>query len=565
MRRGRVYGRAAAAWVAVVLVLGVLAAVWGVTTASARESFGPHVAQYAVTTDGEVSVDLGPLGAVVLDSPLPVRLGVHVVVEEIPREVSEVAPVGTTLSRLSGDLDRYVQFFTAPDATVDDVRDALVADALRRTLVAWGVGLAVVVVVHLLLGRRRREELATAATQHRALLAGGLVVVLAGGVVAAGARPEPSDDAAARPAPVFDGTPLEGARITGRLAGVVDTVGGYVKRQVRETDAFYERVTDGLEVAWEAGATPLPVGTLPVAGTVAPGAPATVGAPVAPGAAVLDPEAQQEDPLTLLVVSDLHCDIGMAEPVARLVQLSGTDVVLDAGDTTMDGSEVEKTCVTAFAKAIGPDVPVVVADGNHDSETTSSQEREAGWTVLDGETVEVEGLRILGDSDPDATRLLRGTSPASDETKEEVAERLATTACEEEPDLLLVHNPRVGAQALEQGCVPAQVSGHLHTRTDPQRIGSGVRYISSSTAGAVEGKLTVGPLQGTAEMTLLRVDRDTSAVTGWRLVEVSPQAEVTVGPWKPWPVAQPATPVSPPATATEPAGTAAVPTPVSPG
>ena len=39
-----------------------------------------------VDADAEVTVDLGPLGTLVIDSPLPAGLGVHVVVREIPRD-----------------------------------------------------------------------------------------------------------------------------------------------------------------------------------------------------------------------------------------------------------------------------------------------------------------------------------------------------------------------------------------------------------------------------------------------------------------------------------------------
>ena len=60
-----------------------------------------------------------------------------------------------------------------------------------------------------------------------------------------------------------------------------------------------------------------------------------------------------------------------------------------------------------------------------------------------------------------------------------------------------------------------------------------MRYGSSSTAGAVSGGATIGPLQGVAEMTVLRL-RD-GAVQDWRLVQVRPDGAAVVSEPKPWP------------------------------
>ena len=95
------------------LVGVLLAVVFGVTTATADLSLGPHQARYDVTTDSLVTVDLGPLGTLELDSPLPLTLGVHVTVEEIPDSFTAV-DAATTLQALSGDLQGYLQFFAGP-------------------------------------------------------------------------------------------------------------------------------------------------------------------------------------------------------------------------------------------------------------------------------------------------------------------------------------------------------------------------------------------------------------------------------------------------------------------
>ena len=90
---------------------------WAVLTAQTDSTFGPHEAHYAVTADAAIDVDLGPLGTVVIpaDGLLPLGLGVHVRVGEIPVE-SGVG--GSTIDALGGDLTAYLALFTDPGAHV---------------------------------------------------------------------------------------------------------------------------------------------------------------------------------------------------------------------------------------------------------------------------------------------------------------------------------------------------------------------------------------------------------------------------------------------------------------
>lgn len=589
--RRRVEGRRVLRFLLVALLVLVPSAAWGVATASAQASLGPHVARYEVTLDHEITVDLGPLGTLVIDSPLPLTLGARVVVQEIPREVTAIQGADT-LEALSADLERYVQFFGSPSATLEDAVWALAADALRRTFLAAGLVTGTALALRGLLGPARRREVASAARPHAPALAGGtaLVLVLVGTVTASDHRvtvTEREHQASA----VFDGTPLEGARITGRLAGVIDTYGGYVVDAVRDNDAFYAAARDNLAEAWQArrasdaalatlrgerpfgpeadaaeggtdeggtgeggtgeGGTDDPSRTAPTE-TPGPTAPAATPDPDAPpGGPAREPDDEQvDDPaevpaeaqapaelVTLLVVSDLHCNVGMASVIGEAARLSGARVLLDGGDTTVNGTAVESYCVTAFASALPAGVETVVSGGNHDSAETAAQYRGAGAVVLDGEVVEVAGLRVLGDSDPRATRIGVGTMLRGDETMPEASARLADVACEDADgvDLLLVHDPVMGDQALDRGCAPAQVSGHMHRRVGPTRDGEGVRYVSASTAGAALGRPTVGPLSGVAEMTVLRFDPASRRFVDYRLVRVRPDASVDVGYAVRWP------------------------------
>ncbi|MEL7974515.1 metallophosphoesterase family protein [Isoptericola sp. F-RaC21] len=520
--------------------------VFGVSTATAELGFGPHEAVYSVTNDSLVVVDLGPLGTLEIDSPLPLGLGVDVVVKEIPADLTTVG-AANTLTALSQDLESYLQFFSSPDVAVRSVALALVENALWRSLGAAAVLVVAGFAVRWLLGPARRRELADAmAPRTGEITAGVAVVALVVTTVSSGAVGSTSQGQPA--SPVFAGTALEGARITGRLAGVIDTYGGQLVKLYQDNEDFYADADDDLSAAWDARPASEAAASAADAGTLfaSPG-PAEPTAPAAPPRVA--PSGGGEDgPVTLVVISDLHCNTGMTPLIRTTIERSGADVVLNAGDTTMNGTSVEKVCVDSFASAVPRGVPMVVADGNHDSQVTSGQEAAHGQKILDGQVIDVEGVRILGDRDALETRVGVGTNVARERTPEQQASDLATTACEDRDgvDLLLIHTPPVGLDALETGCVPFQVSGHTHRRSGPEQVGQGIRYVNGSTAGAAPNQPTVGPLHGTAEMTVLRFDPTTRRMLDVQVVSVTPDGAATVGEREPVPeVAPPAADAAP--------------------
>ena len=243
------------------------------------------------------------------------------------------------------------------------------------------------------------------------------------------------------------------------------------------------------------------------------------------------------------MVTDLHCNIGMAEVIGTAADEFDADLIINAGDTVMAGTSVESYCVSAFADGFGSDRPVVFADGNHDSRTTTEQEVEAGWIPLEGEPVEVAGLRFLGDNDPTISSLGQPTRPTREETVLEMGDRLAAQGCElaeegEQVDVLLVHSPYAGRQIIEAGCAPMSLSGHLHQQIGPRQLGLGTQYIGASTAGAAEGSPTIGPLNDPATITAIRWDPDTHLPVDYRIVTVGTDTSVVLSDWTPWP-AQP--------------------------
>ncbi|MBE1877721.1 metallophosphoesterase family protein [Myceligenerans pegani] len=499
-------------WTVAVVATLLVCAGFGATTARAELSLGPHQALYEVTGDPHLVVDLGPLGRIVSSSPLPLGLGVTVTVKEIPADLTAVdAP--RTLDAMSRDLDAYLQFFDSPGQTIDTASRALVEDAVIRTLVAFGVVVLFCFAVREALGAQRRGELAARIAPRTWQLTGAAVLVVFVWATSTGSVPERRTTEPAEASMVFAGTPLEGATLTGRLARVIDTYSGQLAGLYRNNSGYYTVARENLEAAWDEAD----------AREVAPPPP---------------------DTLTVLLISDLHCNTGMTPLVRTAAVRSGAGLVLNAGDTTINGTDVENVCVDSFATAVPDDVPFVVSDGNHDSVLTSAAERRQGQIVLDGEIVEAAGLRILGDRDPLETRIGGGTTAIREETPAEAGRRLRDVACEardagERIDVLLVHTPAVGDAGLRSGCVPFQLSGHMHQRIGPDAIGYGLRYVNSTTGGASLGKLSVGPLQYPAAMTVLRFDTVSRSFTQLREIVVEPDQSVTVGDWESMPPAWP--------------------------
>jgi hypothetical protein len=595
---------------ATLLVTGLLALAVGVSTASTRASLGPHEADYQVTLDRQATVELGPLGAVVADSPLPWPLGIEVVVREIPLQLGTT---GSPMTGLLADLQAYAQLFSHPEAAVAAATRGLVADALGRTTVVWSVALVLIAAGRLASQGLLRDHVRAALARPGVTPLGAvssLALVAAVLVPAVQQRP-----VVGLSPPVLDGTPMEGVQITGRLADLIATYGHVLRDAYEENEEFYALASQNLRTAVAEddqsapvappslladGVTGTPeVGPVPVDGAAGraadpdadaadPEASAPVGEAVdqeasAPGAEAVDPETQAPDaaaldaplvdpdaepdapldendgtlaepdaagvpggataspepepePVTFVLVSDLHCNVGMADVITAAVDAFAADAVLDAGDTVVSGSSVESYCVDAFAGAVPGGVPVVVATGNHDSVTTAEQERAAGWTVLGGDVVDVAGVRILGDTDPTLTAIGAGTRPERDETIPEMEERLARTACDardagDPVDLLLIHNPRAGTATLESGCATLQLSGHWHRTVGPEPLGAGLRYVSTSTGGGAGGGATVGPLTSDAELTVLRIDRATGEPMDYRRVLVGTDASVRLGTW----------------------------------
>ncbi len=108
--------------------------------------------------------------------------------------------------------------------------------------------------------------------------------------------------------------------------------------------------------------------------------------------------AQGADLVTVLHVSDIHLNPLAFDLIDRLVTQFGVDVVVDTGDITTWGTQVESDTLSRIR---GVKAPYVFVRGNHDSRLTQAAVAAApNAIVLDGDVREVAGLVIAGIGDP---------------------------------------------------------------------------------------------------------------------------------------------------------------------
>ncbi|MFZ5648621.1 MAG: metallophosphoesterase family protein [Bacillota bacterium] len=186
----------------------------------------------------------------------------------------------------------------------------------------------------------------------------------------------------------------------------------------------------------------------------------------------------REGQVKVLHVSDIHNNPAALGYVQRIADLFKVDMIIDTGDITDYGTPLESMVLERLS---GLKVPYLFVPGNHDSpETVKKMRSIRGVTVLDGKTVTVNGLRIMGIPDP---------SSASSDIEPPSLDMIPVYAQESEkalqaqpvqPDILALHNHRI-AQRLA-GKAPVIIYGHDHKLAVEEKEGS--TMIDAGSSGA---------------------------------------------------------------------------------
>lgn len=177
---------------------------------------------------------------------------------------------------------------------------------------------------------------------------------------------------------------------------------------------------------------------------------------------VLGRPDQEKDTVKILLVSDLHSNPVGVEFVKTLAQDFNADFLINAGDLTDLGLPLETTMTKGLEDI---PIPQVFAAGNHDTpEISQFMASIPGSYVLNGQTVVLDGLRILGLPDP-----LSGSKAveAKDEQEEDRILDIQAVGLQEavkqlgSPDIIVVHNPKVAKRLMAYA--PLVVTGHTHS------------------------------------------------------------------------------------------------------
>lgn len=483
----------------------------GSMTTPAHVPFGASQADMKVTLDSHRSVDFGMPGELTWrqnSNELPLGFGVKFTIKGMPIEDNH-SKSGTTITQ--EDIQRYENFFGDHDQI-----ERTVSRAAKRHFVAWGLGSLAAVDIALigaylggqvLLDKRVRRDIASNIHNHRnGLRATAATSVLLLSILTAGVSKQSTvhaEDNSVRISREFDGTPLENARIKGKMLNdVINSFGTEAMRFLDQNEKFYKTATDNLEQAFKQSPTVLTADKLHT---------------------------------TFLFETGLHCNVGMMKVLGKATQLFKPAFVLDGGDTTFSGSSFEAACVRTLRDYVRR-TPIITSPGDHDSTDTMSQERKNRIIVLDGQPITVAGVQIRGDADPRHASFLQKVQPRSGrhETVAQMGEREAQEALAggQTDDIALNNEPGANHQLIADGSISLALDGgyeadiKVSTAPNDRQV---VHYTGKSAGGASKQRLTIGPLQDTpAEFTIFQLDKVTHNPTSYQVITVQTDASVII-------------------------------------
>ncbi|NLZ38702.1 MAG: hypothetical protein GX893_03755, partial [Firmicutes bacterium] len=194
-----------------------------------------------------------------------------------------------------------------------------------------------------------------------------------------------------------------------------------------------------------------------------------------------------ESELKVVHVSDLHNNAAGMEFLAQVINAFDVQLVIDTGDITDFGTEIE-TSIAARIENFG--VPYIFVPGNHDSPAVIERLQSFSQVrVLTEGMIEVLGLRIAGIADPSS----QGNSMvvAAEAVLDQYAQHLQMillAESEKPPHIIAVHHPRIAAAFLNQ--VPVILTGHTHQYSITEKNSSVMINAGTTGAAGIRGLQT---------------------------------------------------------------------------
>lgn len=511
-------------------ILAVLAVVLAVTAPTAWTLFlqserylsiGAHDATVRPVTDGYATLDFGALlPQVRIPIDVPGRIGVAIDLGDSQ---------GAGLEQM---LARDAVIASQPEGEIRAVRAAVLGMAMSAGLRGLGLGLLVgtaAVVAWTAVGASRRGELRSRLRQparRQVLSAAATALVVAGAVVLVAV---PGDDGQ----PTRQWVPLtqEFPELPTDIAGLqqIQLAQGSATSSsralvegalylYRDSVTFYRALDENAEQA------------------------------------VLRTPAEGET--TAIVVTDRHDNIGMDPVVRTIADRAQARMLIDLGDDTGQGASWESFSINSLAREFEGFDTVAVA-GNHDTDAVAEQMSDKGFTVLDGQPVEVGGVRLLGGSDPRGTKLTGYTEDAATRSSsladQDAALREAACSADAGGDrvgVVAVHSWASASEVAASGCVDLVLTGHLHYPVGPKAIAgpagaTTTRLTTGTTGGAVLPIALGSSLRRQAQVSVVTFDADGVPV-GVQVVSFNPSKIIDVAEYVPLPMslqgAEPAAP-----------------------
>lgn len=236
-----------------------------------------------------------------------------------------------------------------------------------------------------------------------------------------------------------------------------------------------------------------------------------------------------------VIASDLHCNTGMIRDINTIAKITHAKTLFNLGDTVNGNSDIENICVDLYRKGVNDNIHIVSIAGNHDGNNTMEEEKKQGFTILDSTTTKVDGINVLGFTDPHLTEpgstedVLRDPSMTIDDFKKYTKEK----ACngKEQSAILLNHEPDNGqmTDAIAR-CVHLMLNGHTHVQTGLKQVGlNSFRMTVGTAGGAAPDKKSWGyPLGKEASINVLYTNRITHLPTAIQTVTIYPDKSVEV-------------------------------------
>lgn len=204
---------------------------------------------------------------------------------------------------------------------------------------------------------------------------------------------------------------------------------------------------------------------------------------------------------TILHVSDIHSNPVGIELVEETARRFRVDAILDTGDLTSFGNQIEVAIVDRVARI---DTPYYVVPGNHDDAEIREALRSAGVRVLDPGVVTIGQVEVLGVGESTFTANNDVETAVHRRRLAVSAKRIRALAVRTRPDVIAVHNSKQLDESL--GTFDVGLAGHGHEARLAYDGGSVVIHAGSAGATGVAALMTDDDLP--YEMQLLHFEDD---------------------------------------------------------